>query len=213
MRPGSESRSRGVIYIAYGPQAVAEAQMSIASLRKWHQALPVLVVGDPVAGADQVLEMERQDAGGRAAKVRLDQISPFESTLYIDADTRLRGDISLGFDIIEDGWDLAVVPSTQQRHDLLWHIDPDERQATLVELGIEPLQLQAGVLFFGRSARVSALFERWRSEWARWEDQDQGALLRAIYTDPPRIWLLGRPYNGGSLVSHLFGKAREVRDE
>lgn len=187
--------------------------MSIASLRRIHPDLPAVVVGEEVAGATEVIRFERRDPGGRWAKVHLNKLSPFKTTLYLDADTRIRGDLSHGFGIIEDGWDLAMVPSTQQRHDLLWHIGDEERGITLEEMEMEPIQLQAGVLYYGSGWAVDLLFNLWRVEWERWGDQDQAALLRAIRHSPLKIWLLGRPYNGGSIVSHLFGKARERCDE
>jgi len=70
------------------------------------------------------------------------------------------------------------------------------------------VQLQGGVLFWRRNEATTRLFERWRAEWARYRQQDQGALLRALYTEPVRVWLLGRPWNGGNLIEHLCGRAK-----
>jgi len=117
--------------------------------------------------------------------------------------------------MIEDGWDLAITVSTQQDYkDVLWHIGEEERRETLELLGYCPVQLQCGVMYFGRSGAMLDLFDLWRAEWSRYEDQDQGAFLRAIWKmgDKIKIWILGRSYNGGELVSHLFGKAKEIVD-
>jgi len=153
--------------------------------------------------------MAQVDNGGRWAKVNLNNLSPFTHTLYIDADTLVHGDLSAGFDILSDGWDAAIVPSQQQGTELLWHVTEEERQATLDELEYEPVQLQGGLFFFQKNEPVDRFFTAWRSEWLRWKGQDQGALLRALKDAPIHIWLLGFPWNGGAIVAHRYGRARE----
>jgi len=69
------------------------------------------------------------------------------------------------------------------------------------------LSLQGGVFFFRKSPQAHAFFESWRQEWGRFGDQDQGAMLRAMALSPLRVWLLGRPWNGGAVIGHLFGRA------
>ena len=197
----------GVCYVAYGENAQREAARSIQSLRQFHD-WPVSVIGERVDGA-KCLPLERVDTGGRWAKVNLNNLSPYLYTLYIDADTLVRGSLSAGFEILFDGWDAAIVPSNQQGSELLWHVTEEERQATLCELELEPLQLQGGLFFFQRNEAVDRFFSVWRSEWLRFKGQDQGALLRALMQCPLRLWLLGYPWNGGTVVDHRFGRARE----
>jgi hypothetical protein len=144
----------------------------------------------------------------RRAKVRLDELSPFELTLYLDADTRAQGDLAAGFEMLEDGWDLVICASEHQGEECMWHVGEGERRATLEELGYEPMQLQAGMFFFRKSEGMRRLFEAWREEWGRWMDQDQAALLRALARAPMRTWILGRPWNGGAVVQHLYGRCR-----
>ena len=200
-------RDRGIVYVVYGEKARTEAAMSIRTMQQYHD-LPVAVIGDQVEGVE-CIAFEQIDAGGRWAKINIDQLSPFDLTLYIDADTRVRGDLSRGFEILADGFDLAMTISTNQGDDLFWHVGETERQATFDELGYHPLQLQAGVMFVRKSERTARMFSAWRDEWLRWRDQDQAALLRALKKAPVKLWLLGCPYNGGELVAHLFGRIRE----
>ncbi len=151
---------------------------------------------------------------GRWAKLNLDQLSPYDPTLYLDADTRVHGDARAILSILGDGYDLAVAPSTKQGTEALWHIAEDEREATFAELGRDLLQLQGGVIAFRKTAEVHALFAAWREEWQRWRDQDQAALLRALYRCPVRLWLLSNEWNGGALIEHRYGAARRRdRDE
>jgi len=74
---------------------------------------------------------------------------------------------------------------------------------------MSPLQLQLqGGMFFYHKERCTQFFKLWREEWKHWKQQDQGALVRALYKIPLRIYLLGYPWNGGELIEHLFGRAR-----
>ena len=91
----------GVVYIAFGVKARAEAAASIASLQA-HHTLPVAVVSDaplPSVRGVTYLESAGLTAGtpGRMAKVHLDRLTPFEHTLYLDADTRVHGQLWAGF--------------------------------------------------------------------------------------------------------------------
>lgn len=198
--------SEGVVYVAYGLRARQEVEQAVKFLRQ-HNDLPVTVVGERVNGLEHI---GFDDSGsGRWAKLNLDQISPYEYTVYLDADTRVHGDISAGLGILHDSWDIAISPSTKQGTDLLWHVDLPEREATFLELGKDSLvQLQGGVIFFRKSPEVHALFGAWREEWQRWRGQDQAALLRALYRCPVRLWLLSNEWNGGYLIEHRYGAAR-----
>ena len=188
--------SRGVVYIAIGKEAQAEAAESIKALET---QLPVVVIDrgdyeDPVQAS-------------RWAKVNLDKLVPWAEVCYLDADTRARADISTIFEILDDGWDWVMVPSQNQGADTLWHLSEEEREATLDEV-LCPVQLQAGVFWFRRNERTEHLFTEWRKEWLRWRGQDQGAFLRALSKAPVRMWMLGFPWNGGAAIAHLFGRTR-----
>jgi hypothetical protein len=197
--------SRGFCYTAYGDAAMEEARLSIATLKE-HNAYPVTMVGSRPLNGTPFVRYDDIGLPGRWAKLNMDTISPYDVTCYIDADTRVNASMQVGFDIIDDGFDLAITPSAHQGTDVMWHIKDDEREATLLQLNnFSPLQLQAGVFFFRKSAEMLALFAAWRDEWQRWMDKDQAALLRALYKSPVRIWLLSRAWNGGAIVTHRFG--------
>jgi len=202
---------RGAVYVAYGEAARREAVASIASLRV-HNDLPVYVV------SDIRLDIQLDGAcigfpggkGARWAKLQAEAfIQTWDQFVYIDADTRIYADITAGFDILDAGFDIAMTPSASQGDDVFWHIGPDEVLATLTEIGNpEPLQMQCGMMFVQRNARTEELFALWREEWERWGDQDQAAFTRALYRRPVRLWLLGRPWNGGAVIGHRFGAIR-----
>lgn len=193
--------------MAYGAQAVNEAKKSIRTLKRC-SALPVTVIGDRVSGASVQVQGVRRGRAGRWAKTRLYHLSPYQQTLFLDADTRIHGNLMWGFDALEAGWDMIIVPSRLQGEPL-HHLFAEERAATLEELGDTfPLMLNTGVMWFRRNERVRALFDGWHSEWQRWQQHDQGALLRALRKHPVYLLLAGRPYNDGDVVEHLFGRLK-----
>jgi len=201
---------KGVVYIAYGEPARKEAAESIKSLRQHHD-WPVAVIGEKVLDIEPIRFRDKGEPG-RWAKVHLDKLSPFEPTLYLDADTRINGDISLGFDILTDGWDLIIILSKMQNADWLSFCSAEERVETMnAAEGAKVCTVGGGVFWFRRNERTQKLFEVWRKEWNRWQGQDQGALIRALVQCPVRMWLLSREFNGGPIIKHRFGKAKQRR--
>jgi hypothetical protein len=186
--------SCGVVYIAVGDKAEKLAERSADALPSWIGKHIIYIAG---VGSAQM---------SRDLKTRLYDLSKWEYTLYLDADTIPYGDVSAGFEIVRSGWDMVITFSDKQGEDCLWHLESDERILTFRELGRVPLQLQAGVFFFRRSEAVKCFFSVWRSEWERFRGQDQGAFLRALERAPLRIWLLGRPWNGGAIIAHRYGE-------
>jgi len=210
----------GVLYVAYGARARRAATASIASLWQWND-IPVAVISDKPGAVNvpdvQTIQFPEQDASdlsdvalSRWAKVNMDRLSPWHHVLYLDADTRVRGDILQPFRSIEDGFDMAICASSYQGNDAYQHVGDVERAMTLQML-TAPLQYQAGVVYFSRE-RCKPLFRAWRKRWLEFRGQDQAALSRAMEDEHPRVWLLGRNYNGpaGSLIEHAFGKARAL---
>lgn len=206
----SSPTQEGVIYVAYGEPAMRACRMSIEVLRR-NNDYPVAVIQDmqPSVPANVIsIYHPDEDLGGRVAKLKCDQLSPFEYTAYLDADTLPYGNISAGFEMLKDGWEMVIAPSMMQDGRAMWHIEADERQITVDELGYEPvLQLQGGVIFFRKCAAVRQFFTLWREEWRRWQDKDQAALLRALRRSPVKVWLLGQSWNGGEVIAHRFGTA------
>lgn len=201
--------NQGIIYVAYGERARKEFYQSFTFLRRYND-YPVSLISSrpyPKSGIDWI-EFPDKDVGGRQAKLNIDLLSPYDHTMYIDADTRPRQSIQNGFRPLEDGWDFVVTPSSQQEKNFLWKCSKEEVMRTMdIYSTRRILSLQGGVFFFRKSLQVHKFFEFWRQEWGRFGDQDQGAMLRAMALSPLRVWLLGRPWNGGAVIGHLFGRA------
>lgn len=201
--------SRGVVYVAYGTKAENEARHSAGSLTNYHR-WPVLCISDRFQRWAKTLIFEGQGKPGREAKVSLDRLSPYYDTLFLDADTRIYGNLDIGFRLLENGWDWVMVASDAQFQDFS-NAAQDEREATLWELPLDALTLNTGVMWFRKTTRVRRFFAEWRRQWARWQDVDQGAFARALEARPMALFLLGWPYNDatGAIVAHRFGMAAQ----
>lgn len=205
----------GIVYVAYGEDARREAAYSAESVHKIHgDTLPVAVLCErPMkkCRAQSIVDKpyyDEEPARSRWSKLNADIASPYNPTLYLDADTRVYGELWPLFEMLADDWDMVISPSSCQGTDSMWHLGPEEKQATLNEIGYA-VHLQGGMFAFTKNAATEQFFAAWRQEWYRWKDQDQGALMRALYRSPLRIWLMDRDWNGGTVVGHRYGAAKE----
>jgi hypothetical protein len=214
--------ARGVVMVAFGDNAHLQARYAAEELRESNPDLPLQLVHDADLNSEHEILFRPYRAdlitkGGqdfkapvpasRWAKLNADVWSDFDQFVYLDADTRAREGLGLGFEVLDAGFDMVITPSANQGCDLFWHVGEKERLCTLEHLG-EIVQLQAGVMWVKKNDRTARLFETWRREWLRWRGQDQAAFMRALFETPVKLWLLGRPWNGGAAIAHLFGKAR-----
>lgn len=190
------------MYVALGLNAQNEMKQSRATLKN----LPSYVFEE--VDTHSGLTTEQQ---AHLAKTRVFDWSPYPYTLLLDADTRVHGDLSVGFELLERGWDIVMVPSFPPREGLiLWHLSDLDRGYTLNKLGSwNHIMHNTGVLFFRKSQAVKNLFSAWEVEWQVYKDRDQGAFLRALRYNPVYKFLLGAAYNSknGAIVKHLFGRA------
>jgi len=193
-------KTRGIVWVVYGDKAAMEARLSRESARNMSD-LPHVVITQDFGAVDSKI-------ASRFAKTTMLKDVPFTQVLYLDADTRVNGDIQHGFDMLDDGWDVVMTASNSQDTDLMWHLKDEEAEATLKELAYLPLALQCGVMFVNRNQRTEQFWAAWHDEWMRYCDEDQGAFLRALKRVPLKLWVLGRPWNGGAVIEHRFGMVR-----
>ena len=193
--------NRGIVYIATNDLSQREVSRAREALRRTSADLPVTVLAKNYEGFTPA-------QSSRWLKCNIDLLTDYDSTLYMDADTRVQTDISAGFEMLESGFDMVIAPSANQEDECLWHIGEAERYYTFRLFGGTPLQLQAGIFWFVKNERTRAFFAAWRREWLLFKDQDQAAFIRALIKFPIKIWLLGRPWNGGAVIHHYCGRCR-----
>jgi hypothetical protein len=202
----------GIIYISFGETSAKAALRSLESIRRFGIDLPAITVGThPIEGTefmgwrghapwteDETDPDQRFRAG--YVKPMLQPISPFDYTLYLDADTIIRRDIMPGFWYLQDHDICAVhydsVPEYTMEA-LKRHINQPvfntpyyrdtrrELDFTISVIGGKTPIVNSGVIFFRKSYEASFFFAKWYLEWLRftgWEEQL--AFLRAEHGTP-----------------------------
>jgi len=210
----------GVIYVVYGAKALKMAKESINSIRYLHPDLQIAIISnsDPRVRGTAFIYHSDDDAGARIAKLNVYDLTPFERTLYLDADTVVISSLAGGFNLL-NYFDLALASD-------LTMIDggilagettylQEERTATAQELPTDKLtQYACGMMFFKKTHGMTRLFTKWQYEWQRWRWRDQGAFLRAIHKVPvrhivlPKEWNMSGTRGATAVVHHKWGAAR-----
>jgi hypothetical protein len=131
------SPSRGVLYLQWGPNYDQLVQRSLTSLRAVHPSLPVHI--HTVSEGSTLLE-----------KAQMLDLSPFEETLYLDADTLVIDNLDFGFE-------------QAQRFGLAGCICECPWARRFGGLTGDLIEYNTGVLFFTRHARP--VFDAWK-DWA-----------------------------------------------
>ena len=219
---------RGVIYMAWGENAIRQAHTSMKSLWEFEPQMPAMVLGDETAknyykkisgvtfynpGLNPFDKKGRVGFKFLAGRIKplMAKLSPWEQTLYVDADTQFARSPQPGFDLL-DRWDLALachengVGATSD-----WRNVP-EREETSALLGSpHVLYHNSGMIFWQNNERTEALFDMWYEEWMIYQHWDeQVALLRAlmksdvVYRNLPLSW----NHNNSEksyIIHHQFG--------
>lgn len=194
--------NRGIYCVAFGEPARKCALKMMTTAKTWLPEIPICLAAAAKIGPEDIfIEQPDGDAGGRRAKLRAYELTPAEwqAVLYLDADTEVAGDIRFYFQLIEDGWEFVICKDPH----LMDTMRSFRRANNLAEVSeiegeiftLNTLQLNGGVWAFGRNQRIAAFFKRWQREWEKHAQRDQGALIRAMYADPLKVYVLGNEWN------------------
>jgi hypothetical protein len=200
---GAARGTRGIYCVAFGDPARACAQHMMATAKKQLPDVPIaLCAAAPIGIEDVFILQPDSDVGARRAKLAAYELAPAEwqSVLYLDADTEVVSpDVRLYFDLIEDGWEFVIckdIQSNEELRNVQAKVGGGEAAETLQVVGTwHVLQFNGGAWSFGRNERVAAFFRRWQMEWEKNAGRDQASLLRAMYSDPLKVYLLGNEWN------------------
>lgn len=134
------SKSRGVLYVVWGRagNATVDAALkrSLESVAKVHPELPVTV-------------RELPQGATLLDKARMYELSPYDETLCLDADTVVLSRLDYGFQkSIKHGLACAICEA------------PFARRYEKAVAG-DAIEYNTGVLFFSRSPQCGRLFTRW----------------------------------------------------
>lgn len=199
--PRERTGKRGVYFVAFGKPARRYATEAIWSFKELMSEEIALVSDKSLGPEDVFIQHDDVDIGGRHTKTKIYDLAPddWEYILYLDADTRVIADISFLYQLLEDGWDMVVCKNPERFHiavNMVREDNKEECRKTFRQLGTqEIMQLNGGVLAFRRNYRTERFFHAWHEEWQRWGKRDQAALLRALFNNPVKLYVLGSEWN------------------
>ena len=214
--------SAGIVYLSFGSDYVDCTIAALKSKIKNAPRTPATVLTNRKADLDsklcrdngiQLIFVDSPDVEVRAYKTQLYKYSPYEETLLLDADCWINLEL---FDYFKMLAYAPMVLTHAHHHPSIGtagHVGAADRDYTLnVCQGLYFLpQYASGLVFFKRDdPLVRATFDVWHTEWARFHNKDQMALMRALFTTKlmplvvaDRYWL--SQSEGKGLVSHSFG--------
>lgn len=193
----------GIYVVAFGDQAREQARLCVGSARRFMPDIPVALCSDSQlnAGETHFIQQPDADIGGRIAKLKAYELTPqeWDCVLYVDADTEFIAPVYEFFDLTADGWEFVICKDAHL-HDTIKDFErrnnsPDFAATVAAAGSREMLQINGGVWAFRRCAGARDFFKRWLDEWSVYKGRDQGALLRALYADPVRVFWLGNEWN------------------
>jgi hypothetical protein len=184
--------SRGIVFVATGARYIACAEAAARSVRRHMPAVPVALftdavqLGIPLSGVfDPVIELASVH---HRSKVDCLMNSPFERTLFLDADIRVLEDVSELFDLLER-FDFAMA-----------HAHARNRAATRAvwtrALPDAFPQFNTGVVAVRRNAQTQALLQDWSNSYkAAGFRKDQVTLRELLWNSDLRLATLPPEYN------------------
>lgn len=201
-------KSRGVIYCATTSTAYLEAALiSAMALRQHEPTLPITLLSDrpllerlPLHDYGitpkllNVHELGHHAFSSRAVKTRLNAYSPYQETLFLDADILPLQPVTDLWRVL-DASDFAMAVDRLPIVSLCDHVAQKEKSYTLERLLGNTVHFNSGVMLWRESLATQALFEQWHKEWQRFQKHDQLALIRAIERIQIPVATLPMTYN------------------
>lgn len=184
----SENSERGVLYIATGKAFVDASNNSAESVKKYCPDLPVHIFTDEPTADDSHFDSVAPIANPHyRSKVDYLPRSPFQRTLYLDADTRVCADIREMFDLL-DRFDIAFTHA----HLRAWTY----RQAWTRQLPYSFPQFNGGVILYKNSEPVIEFLEKWKTAFHETGfEKDQVTLRELIWKSDISVATLPPEYN------------------
>lgn len=202
------SFERGVLYVAVGEPFVRAACASAASVRRVHPELATGLFADAEAFAQprvaSAFDFAQPVASPhRRSKVDFLAATPFERTLYLDADTRVIAPIADVFDLL-DTFDLAMAHAHARNRALT-------NQTWRCALPASFPQFNGGVIAYRNSAAVKSFLDEWRAAFhASGFRKDQVTLRELAWLSQLRIATLAPEYNVRRPSYLLFWRRKEA---
>jgi len=196
----------GFVYVATGAGYLEEARRSAVSLRVHNPAVPICLVTDRAEAQSSYFDdiVVCTDAEHKPIDKLLCARCPYERFVFLDTDTRVYGDLTPIFQVL-DQFDLAAHQDVSRGWDYTLPGVPDAFS-----------EFNTGVLAFKRNDGVEAFLTQWRRDHDRFSQSmgfvnDQPAFRHALFHSQLRVAPLPSEFHLiGNLPNYLMWKVRLI---
>ena len=181
--------SMGVVYIATGEKYVRAAAKSAESVKKHCNNIRIHLFTDISDFRHEFIDgVTVIEQPHRRSKVNYLFKSPYGRTLYLDADTRVVGNIEDVFNLL-DNFDIALAHAHQRNH-------PATLEKWNTNIPYSFPQMNGGVVLFRMNTRVESMLKQWRDAYhTAGFKKDQTTLRELIWNSDLRLTILPPEYN------------------
>lgn len=130
----------------------------------------------------------------RYVKTHLIDFSPYQSTLFLDADILPCGSVSDLWKYLETAA-IAMVKDRLPMVEMSDHTSEEEKAFTLDKIPPASSQFNSGVMLWQNNDEMQQLFTQWQHQWKIFQQQDQLALVRAIHHCQVKVAEIPQTYN------------------
>ena len=166
----------GVLYIFHGEEKYrTEAIVSAQSLKKASPDVHITAFSDVNFESEYFDDVVTIKPSGIRSKVQYLYDSPYDHTLYLDADVIINRDISEMFSILSK-FDLGIAHDLGRKREKYSRIMPEYQ-----EIPYSFSEVNGGVILFKKNDRTQELFELWKKYYGKYN----GRLFKSCSWDQP----------------------------
>jgi hypothetical protein len=193
--------TKGILYCATQKKYLVEAATSVKSLRKYHDwpaaiVVPIHLINEPeIKYFNKILTSNFNEVSTYGSKIFALQLTPYESTLFLDGDTFIGNQINGLFDIL-DYCDLSLCPERNNYHTVLNNYGLRCYESIS--------EFNTGVILFRNSDKVKAFLNLWKELYIKFYTVtyiDQLSFREAILESDIKLLPLNIEYNFRGIAS------------
>jgi len=180
---------KGIVYIVTGKAYHQMALSSAKSVNRHNPNLPIHLFTDQKEVNDEFIDsFEIIENPHRRSKVDYLYKTPFDCTLFLDADTFILTDLADLFKLL-DAFDLAIAHAHKRNH-------PNTLQKWKANIPDAFPQMNSGVILFKKNELTIQLLKDWQAAFhSAGFKKDQVTLRELIWLSKLRIHILPPEYN------------------